>query len=261
MNRRRMISISFGASGLVLLGGCIPLAGLLRFGVRGSMIRNGARAARLSKRGNLHTFGRGAASHLHLMQIVRTIYAVEQLSTISEVFGVESDDSAVKIVAKGDIAECSVDGVVVSTTSRQGRVWEHHSVLVGASGTSIATGEREIKHWDSTGQLVGADVWVKGAIQHFDRDGGLVGRTPFSAVRGEKVTVARVGEKGYLDLQMANLARDHKEAFAGNLQDLNAIANSQADCLRRAISENCLDQRVTADNALQRLEHRFRSFA
>lgn len=262
IHRRQFLALLLAAAGGSMVTGCLPFFGLLRLGMRGAAIRGGARAARAGPRGSMSVLGRTGAVGLHAVRTLRVAQAAGQLARIGDIFGVENNEQAICLDADERRVECSVGDVVVCSTHLQGRFFEHVSVLYGPCGTSRAMGESEIHHWDNTGVFAGAEVLEKDVIRHIDSERRVVGYTRLNVrQQGASETVAIVERDGFLNAQMMELEKAHRELFgAQGSRDLRAIADAQTQCLARSASESCRDLQQRAEDALQHLEERFRNF-
>jgi hypothetical protein len=260
IRRRELVAATVAGTGL--LTGCLPLLGLMRLGVRGSAIRGGARAARAGPRGNLYALGRTGAAALHTVRLLRLAQAAGRLARIGDIFGVENGEEAVTVDTDGQRVECSVEGVVVCSTHLQGRFFEHVSALYGPCGTSRAVAESEIHHWDNKGIFAGADVLEDRVIRHIGSKHEVLGYTQLRVTqRGSGETVAIVDRDGFLNKQMGEMEKTHREVLGPTgARDLQAIANAQAQCIARQATESCSDLQTLAQDALSRLEARFRQF-
>jgi len=210
----------------------------------------------------LYALGRTGAAALHAVRLLRLAQAAGRLARIGDIFGVENGEEAVCVDADGRRVECSVEGVVVCSTHLQGRFYEHVSALYGPCGTSRAIAEGEIHHWDNKGKFAGADILEDRAIRHIGGDREVVGYTRLEITRrpsGETVAVA--DRDGFLNAQMMDIEKTHRDALGPTgARDLQAIANAQAQCIARQANESCGDLQDRAQDALARLEARFRQF-
>lgn len=245
-----------------LVTGCLPFAGLMRFGMRGAAIRGGARAARSGPRGNLYALGRTGAAALHAVRLLRLAQVTGRLVRIGDIFGVENGEEAVCFDTDGLRVECSVDGAIVCSTHLHGRFFEHVSPLFGPCGTSRAITDREIHHWDNKGVFAGADILESNLIRHVGSNEQVIGYTRLQLMqRGPNETVAVVDRDGFLNAQMVELEKMHRDLLgAAGVRDLEAIADAQSQCAARSPNASCRDLQAKAEGALLRLEARFRQF-
>lgn len=262
IHRRQLLSLPLAVAGSGMVTACLPFLGFMRLGMRGAAIRGGARAARSSPRGTMSVLGRTGAVGLHAVRLFRIAQAAGQLARIGDIFGTESGEQAICVDADGRRVECSVEGVVVCSTHLQGRFFEHVSALYGPCGTSRVMGDAEIHHWDSRGIFAGAEVLESDVIRHIDSDNRIAGYTRLRvAQQGSGETVALVDREGFLNAQMIDLEKTHREVLGTQgSSDLRAIADAQAQCLARSPNESCRDLKQRAEDALQRLEARFQRF-
>ena len=127
--KRRAFMVMSASSMLLPLSGCLLFGGLLRLGVRGALLRGGARASRVSRRGTLSSFGRTGATTLQLVRLSRMANSVNRLQRVGDVFSSETGEDAVNIDASDRLAECKVDGIPITNTRTDGRWLVHHSNL------------------------------------------------------------------------------------------------------------------------------------
>lgn len=262
IRRRLFISAPLATIGGGLGTGCLPFVGLMRFGMRGAAIRGGARAARSGARGNLSSLGRTGAAALHAVRLFRLAQATAKLIRIGDVFGIENGQEAVCFDTDGRRVECAIDGVIVCSTHLQGQFFEHISPLFGSCGTSRATTEREIHHWDNKGVFAGADILENNQIRHVGSNHQLLGYTRLQVTqRSRYETVTVVERDSFLNAEMAELEKMHRDLLgAAGARDLGMIADAQTQCAERSLNASCRDLQVMAENALLRLESRFRQF-
>ena len=254
INRRNFLKVS-SATPLILVGGCIPLFGLLRFGMRGGLIRAGARAARLSRRGTHASFGRIGATTLQLMRLYRGTQAIKNIE--GNVFGIESEEEAINVKANDKLSECFVDGVPIITTRVEGDWYEHQSNAQGINesiGTSRRTSDSAIEHYDNESNFVGADMLEETVIRHIGKDRKLVGTTQLRIVDSSTLLVE---DDTYLRSLYNKLAANYREEFGQNTQGEKLMQAVQSECLTRPSSENCDELVVQAQNALSQLEEKF----
>jgi len=260
MNRRALLSLALTGT-VCSTSGCLLFAGLLRVGMRGSAIRGGARAARSTPSGHLKSLGRAGAATFQYARLARLIRTAERFR-VGDIVAIETEEEVITISMEGQNIEFAIDGIVVSTTTTIGQFMQHYSVIVGPCGSSRAVSDSVIDHWDESGTFVGSDIYHSDKIQHIDETRTVVGVTKLSTKKLEgRVGIASVERDSYLHQQMLALGRAQTGSSAGWKVDLRTLQNSQMECLRSAPSTDCATLKVQADNALKRLEDRFRGFA
>jgi hypothetical protein len=255
---RRGFIQSVSASALLSQTGCIFLLGLLRLGVRGSLLRSGARAARVSKRGTLASFGRAGATTMHLIRLSRAANTLGRMQKVGEIYGSETGDDAIDVSANDRLTECNVEGMPVSNTRPDGRWLVHHSNMFQESiGTSLATRETELVHRDSRNRFVGADVMENGAIRHIDQNQNLVGTTPLIISEETGTTLVRMPSSDYLESEFKQASNTIRSDHGDSLADSDSMRRAQEQCLQRPSSQSCDDLARDIEGALERLEKRF----
>lgn len=257
IQRRKFLMISL-SSVFLPMSGCLLLAGLLRLGVRGALVRTGARAARVSRRGTLSSFGRTGATTMHLVHLTRLTNTMNRLQRVGEVFSFETGEDAINVDANDHLAECKVDGVPISNTRTDGRWLVHHSNLFQeAIGTSLAQSEEEIVHQDTRDRFVGADVLRNGAIRHIDQNRNLAGVTSFSIAESSDITTVHLTDSSYLESELSSISGALRVDHGDNLIDGQNMRLAQEACLQRPADESCEDLVLRVQSALERLENRF----
>lgn len=249
-----------GASATALLSqsGCSLLAGLLRLGVRGSLLRSGARAARVSRRGKLATFGRTGATTMHLVRLSRAANTLSRIQRVGQIYSSETEEEAVAIEANENITECKVDRVPISNTRADGRWLVHHSNMFQESiGTSLAPRENELVHRDSRDKFVGADIMEHGVIRHFDEHRNLAGTTPMIISEESANTAILLPDTSYLESELNISANSLRTDHGASLNDAQSMRLAQDRCLERSNDLSCEDLVTEVHSALERLEQRF----
>lgn len=256
---RRLVLPGMAASILITQSGCFFLVGLLRLGVRGSLIRSGARASRVSRRGKLSSFGRTGATTLHLVRLARAVNTVNRLQKVGEIFGQENEETAVEVESNNSISECLVERVPVSNTRADGKWLVHHSNFYQESiGTSLPKSDTVIEHQDVQSRFAGADVIENGVIRHIDANRDLAGTTPYVFKELPTETVVEFTDTRYLESELNSAASSITARDRATLRDADAMLRAQEACLRKPSDQDCNLLADQAGEALARLEARFK---
>lgn len=254
MNRRQFILLTFS----VPIVGCLPIFGFaLRMGASPRLLGRSARVAKNSKLGTLATFGRIGFVALRIVRLSNTISRLQKLGDIVEI---HSGENIIEIFSSASIAQCRINGALISTTStKNGKFFKHYSnALQSSIGYSIQISENTTEHRDNNDNFVGRDVKKETEILHYDVNDKLVGTTPFKVIRDpNSETVIVKQDESYITDEIAKiqdaLNDEDLKAFS---EAMKTMKNAQSICLSKP--GTCSDERDAALRALNQLEARFK---
>jgi hypothetical protein len=262
LNRRDFI---FGGALITTqLTGC-GLGFLLRLAFRGRMIRGASRAGRFGRAATVASYGRGVAVAAQAMRIARAANslnsAANSLNRIqSNLSIIRSEDSreVANIVGDDNGVACNAAGDLPLTYSyRDGKYLYHRSIILDEGDSNgIYCGYSDVredginKHFDHQHRPVGYCKVSKDSVEHFDKDGNLIGTsTATSPASGE--LLVRSPE---METEIDSLIRDSRYNDPDVKDRVQELAKLINNCSKPTLPDYCDDSHISIARLLQELE-------